>query len=250
MKPTDTDASRRDHRLKAGDTPALGLPVEAGSGGRRFRPEKPEPKETSPVDYHGRLAWIVAIYPATPEWTRPMCKLAFADDGKPVVVGLDEVEVLDEAGVLALADTGQLPAPVPRLVATLLLEEHPLTAETAGDQVTEQLSAVGDDAAAVLEENAPTALQPAVGTLPAAPAVARHGVLRALWQRFLDVLRLLVVFLRDLGGWLVDQVAEGVEAAADWERWHSRLIAKLVLGLLPLAVFGGVGVLWLLGGAR
>lgn len=264
MKGTETEPSRLGvpHHLKAGDTPALGLRVDPGSGGRRFRPETAEPQLTNPVDYHGRLGWIIALYPATPEWTRQMCKIAFADDAKPVVVGLDEVELLDDAGVMALADTGQLPSPVPRLVATLLIEERPLSADTAADRVTDQLQVVDDDREAFLEEeaalaedDAPTELQPAVGTLPAALVVARAGVLRRLWWGLLDVLRVVGEFLawpfrrdggRDLAGWIVDQVADGVEAAADWERWHSRLIAKVIIGALSGLVLAGLGAAWLI----
>ncbi|WP_410676711.1 hypothetical protein [Amycolatopsis sp. cmx-4-68] len=260
-KDTEAAAARRSHSLKAGDTPVFGMPVTPGTGGKRRAPD-PEPVAEldgglavdEPVTYHGICGWVAAVYPATAEWTRPMCKVRFGDGGKPVVVGVDEVErftadtVVGRRLVVALEETAPLPSPVPRL------------ARAVADQPTEQLTALDDTDPVLLEElvaeddERPTAHLSAVGTLPGAPAVARRvGAFEGLWLGLLEILRLIGRFFawpfardggRALAGWIVDQVATGVEAAADWERWHARLLAKIVLAALSVAVFGGIGVAW------
>lgn len=252
-KSTESTAARRSHDLRAGDTPVFGMPVTPGTGGKRRAPD-PEPVAVlagglavdEPVTYHGMPGWVAAVYPATVDWTRPMCKVQFVDGGKPVVVGVDEVErsttVVGRRLVVALEETAPLPSPVPRL------------ARAAADEPTEQLLLAVDDEVAEDSDERPTAHLSAVGTLPGTPVIARRiGAFEGLWLGLLEILRLIGQFFawpfardggRELASWIVDQVATGVETAADWERWHARLLAKIVLAALPVAVFGGIGVAW------
>lgn len=258
---TEGHAERRGHDLQAGDTPALGLAVVPGSGGRRYAPE-PAPAALAglavdePVTYHGRVAWVFTLYPPSAEWTRPMCKIRFEDGSKPVVVGVDEVDRCTTPDALAahqqaraLVDTAPLPSPVPRLLTAAQVRAE-LTAAIEGlGEVPETIPV----AAVLLEEkpaedDRPTERLAAVGT----PQV---GAFAGIWFGLLEVLRILGAVLswpvrrdggRALLARIVDGVADGVDALADWLQAHALLLAKVIVAALSVAVLGAAGVAWLL----
>ncbi|SEB43170.1 hypothetical protein SAMN04489727_1689 [Amycolatopsis tolypomycina] len=258
---TEGQQAGPSHARKAGDTPALGLAVVPGSGGRRYAPE-PERQPAAPPDgglavdepvtYHGRVAWVAALYPASAQWTRPMCKIRFEDGGKPVVVGVDEVDrcitpddLAAHQQARALVDTAPLPSPVSRiLTAAQVRAELADAIEALDEQPTEALPA----AEVLLEEkpaedDRPTERLAAVGT--------QVGLL--------DVLRILGAILswpvrrdggRALLGRIVGGVADGVDEATDrlhdWLHAHALLLAKVIVAALSVAVLGAAGVAWLL----
>lgn len=263
-KDSDPGAPQRAHDLKAGDTPAHGLPYTPGSGGKRRAAAGDSAAEQGAafvvgddVLWQDRLAVVAEIFPAG-EWAKDLGQLQFDDDGSTIVVGRDElqlVETTDGARYFTsrtnpdLGDTAPLPSPVARRsveVPASLLEEQPA-------EPTEQLPRVGDTRE-WFEWSAPEHTLPAVPVVAAQPR-RRVGALASAWRSLLEVLRIIAAFFawpftrdggRALAGWLVDQVAEGVEAAADWERWHSRLIAKVVIGVLSGLILAGLGAAWLI----
>ncbi|UUV34411.1 hypothetical protein NQK81_13450 [Amycolatopsis roodepoortensis] len=57
---TDTKSTDTRHRLRAGDTPALGLPIQPGRGGKR---RKVTPDDTAPIAVDGSTDPTVVIAP-------------------------------------------------------------------------------------------------------------------------------------------------------------------------------------------
>lgn len=277
---TEDASPRRDHYVKAGDTPALGMPVEPGSGGKRRAhtlgidvAATAEITVGDDVLWHDREATVAEVYPAGQAWLRVLCKIEFEDGGPSVVVGRDELELIQDDGTRYfvarpdLTDTAPLPSPVPRMakaslsngsteVAASLLEETAELPRTGDIELDDDgLAALAEATLATLAD--PWSEESPAQTLPAVDVARRIGAFEGVWLALVDVLRVIAAFLvwpftrdgaRALLARVVDAVAEFVDLEADrqhdWQHAHALLIAKILVALISGLILGGLAVAW------
>lgn len=254
---TDTKSTDTRHKLRAGDTPALGMPIVEGTGGKRRShalgidvDATAEITVGDDVLWHDREAQVAKVYPPRERWLRTLCKLEFSDGGTPVRVGRDELELITDSDGTRYFQTGpEETAPIPAVdeVADPTDVFEPVDAD-ARDQ--------GVLVAALLEEHPRAVAQLAVAALAAegldedpdagarllfAEISPRPGLRTWLRRSWLGLVWSLVVSLL---GALVDAITAGFEEIGDNVFAHAAFLAKALLVLLAVTVFAGVGIAW------